>query len=75
MKYILKNNEWLPAPDEKDEEEIAECLTKIKRQPKYIRKQFELAWNDIFMLRMIREVRSEDDFKHLILPDLIIPKA
>jgi len=75
LKYILKDNEWIPAPDEKDAEERFPVLKKIKHQPKYVKKQFEIAWNEIFMLRMIVDMRSSEEFYDEVLPDLLIAKA
>lgn len=75
MKYVLKDNEWIPEPDSADAEERFPVLKKIKHQPKYVKKQFEIAWNEIFMLRMIVEMRSPDEFYHDVLPDLLIAKA
>tara|TARA_R100000734_G_C3221180_1_gene32671 strand:+ start:86 stop:313 length:228 start_codon:yes stop_codon:yes gene_type:complete len=75
LKYILKNGDWVAQPDEEEERELKHILDGLDRKPRHIRKQFELAWNDIFMLMMIREVKDEYEFNKEVLPDLIIPKA
>ncbi len=75
MKYTLKDGEWIPKADDDDVDEIGRVLKKLKWQPKYIKRQFEIAWNEIFMLKMINEMKDPIEFKTEVLPDLIIAKA